>query len=73
MGWTRSGDRVIATRKPASCWAIFDQPGIAQLNMFSEQLPRANADELMATLDKINKSGLGKIWFAGQGQIIRGK
>jgi len=45
----------------------FYQSGVAQLDMFSEQLPRANADELMAALDKINKSGLGKIWFAGQG------
>lgn len=45
----------------------FYQSGVAQLDMFSEQLPRANADELMAALDQINKSGLGKIWFAGQG------
>jgi DNA polymerase V len=29
--------------------------------MFSGQLPRANADELMAVLDQINKSGRGKI------------
>lgn len=45
----------------------FYQSGVAQLDMFSEHLPRANADELMAALDKINKSGLGKIWFSGQG------
>lgn len=45
----------------------FYQSGVAQLDMFSEQLPRANADASMATLDQINRSGLGKIWFAGQG------
>lgn len=35
--------------------------------MFSQQLPRANADALMTALDQINRSGLGKVWFAGQG------
>ncbi|MBS0883496.1 DUF4113 domain-containing protein, partial [Pantoea sp. JGM49] len=34
---------------------------------FSEQLPRANADALMAALDGINRSGRAKVWFAGQG------
>lgn len=32
----------------------FYQSGVAQLDMFIEQLPRANADGLMAALDKIN-------------------
>lgn len=45
----------------------FYQSGVAQLDMFSQQLPRANADALMSALDRINGSGLGKIWFAGQG------
>ena len=45
----------------------FYQSGIAQLDMFSENQPRANADALMMTLDQINRSGLGKVWFAGQG------
>ncbi|WP_312042962.1 translesion error-prone DNA polymerase V subunit UmuC [Erwinia sp.] len=45
----------------------FYQTGIAQLDMFSENQPRANADALMAALDNINKSGLGKVWLAGQG------
>lgn len=45
----------------------FYQSGIAQLDMFSENQPKANADALMAALDTINKSGLGKVWFAGQG------
>lgn len=45
----------------------FYQSGVAQLDMFSRQLPRANADALMSAVDQINKSGLGKVWFAGQG------
>lgn len=46
----------------------FYQPGMAQFDMFSEQQPRANADALMAALDGINRSGKGKVWFAGQGE-----
>ena len=38
----------------------FYQSGMAQLDMFSGQLPHANADELMAALDQINKSGRRK-------------
>ncbi|WP_338137929.1 MULTISPECIES: DUF4113 domain-containing protein [Pantoea] len=45
----------------------FYQLGVAQLDMFSQQLPRANADALMSAEDQINRSGLGKVWFAGQG------
>lgn len=45
----------------------FYQSGVVQLDMFSQQLPRENADALMSAVDKINRSGLGKIWFAGQG------
>lgn len=45
----------------------FYQSGVAQLDMFSESQPRANADALMTALDHINRSGLGKVWFAGQG------
>ena len=45
----------------------FYQSGVAQLDMFSQQLPRANTDALMSALDQINSSGLGKVWFAGQG------
>lgn len=45
----------------------FYQSGVAQLDMFSENQPRANADALMTALDQINRSGLGKVWFAGQG------
>jgi len=46
----------------------FYQSGVAQFDMFSEQQPRANADALMAALDAINRSGRGKIFFAGQGE-----
>lgn len=45
----------------------FYQSHVAQLDMFSQQLPRANADELMSAVNQINRSGLGKVWFAGQG------
>ncbi|WP_273759422.1 translesion error-prone DNA polymerase V subunit UmuC [Pantoea ananatis] len=46
----------------------FYPSGVAQFDMFSEQQPRANADALMAALDGINRSGKGKVWFAGQGE-----
>lgn len=45
----------------------FTSTGIAQLNLFDEVQPRVNSDKLMRALDSINHSGLGKIWFAGQG------
>ncbi|WP_192072566.1 DUF4113 domain-containing protein [Pantoea agglomerans] len=35
--------------------------------MFSEQQPLANADLLIKVIDQINKSRLGKVWFAGEG------
>ena len=46
----------------------FYQSSVAQFDMFSEQQPRANADALMAALDAINRSGRGKVFFAGQGE-----
>lgn len=45
----------------------FYPSGMTQFDLFSEQQPRANADALMAALDGINRSGKGKVWFAGQG------
>ncbi|QTO55521.1 translesion error-prone DNA polymerase V subunit UmuC [Duffyella gerundensis] len=45
----------------------FYQTGIAQLDMFSENQPKPGAEALMFALDKINRSGMGKVWFAGQG------
>lgn len=45
----------------------FYQSDVAQFDLFSEHQPRANADVLMAVLDSINRTGKGKVWFAGQG------
>lgn len=45
----------------------FYSSGIAQLDMFSEHLPRPNSEALMRVIDNINKSGKGSVWFAGQG------
>ncbi|WP_419236768.1 translesion error-prone DNA polymerase V subunit UmuC (plasmid) [Serratia fonticola] len=41
------------------------RPG--QIDMFDETPPRANSDNLMKVVDRINTTGLGKIWFGGQG------
>ncbi|MGQ5290255.1 translesion error-prone DNA polymerase V subunit UmuC [Pectobacterium actinidiae] len=45
----------------------FYQHGVAQLDMFDARKPHANSASLMAAIDRINQSGKGKIWFAGQG------
>ncbi|BDH46003.1 DNA polymerase V subunit UmuC [Salmonella enterica subsp. enterica serovar Choleraesuis] len=45
----------------------FFSQGVAQLNLFDEFQPQANGNALMQTIDKINHSGRGNIWFAGQG------
>ncbi|HBH6890249.1 translesion error-prone DNA polymerase V subunit UmuC [Serratia bockelmannii] len=42
-----------------------DKPG--QIDLFDEHPPRAGSEQLMKVVDGINHSGLGKIWFAGQG------
>ncbi|WP_208952096.1 translesion error-prone DNA polymerase V subunit UmuC [Rahnella sp. ChDrAdgB13] len=41
------------------------KPG--QIDMFDETPPRPNSDALMRVIDGINATGLGKVWFAGQG------
>ncbi|WP_064365687.1 translesion error-prone DNA polymerase V subunit UmuC [Pantoea ananatis] len=41
--------------------------GVSQLNLFDENKPRAKSVQLMKVLDGINQSGLGSVWFAGQG------
>lgn len=41
--------------------------GVSQLNLFDENGPRPNSAKLMKVLDGINQSGLGNLWFAGQG------
>ncbi|EAM2147462.1 translesion error-prone DNA polymerase V subunit UmuC [Salmonella enterica] len=45
----------------------FTPSGVSQLNLFDEDQPRTQSDELMKVLDRINHSGKGKIWFAGRG------
>ena len=45
----------------------FTPDGVNQLNLFDEDKPRANSAQLMKVLDGINQSGLGRMWFAGQG------
>lgn len=46
----------------------FSSSGVAQLNLFDENVPRHNSDKLMTVLDTLNaKNGKGTLWFAGQG------
>ncbi len=45
----------------------FSSGSSAQLALFDDAPPRQSSAELMAVLDKVNNSGLGKLWFAGQG------
>jgi DNA polymerase V len=45
----------------------FTPNGVSQLNLFDEDGPRRNSAQLMKVLDGINQSGLGNLWFAGQG------
>lgn len=47
--------------------ADFFSNGVAQLNLFDDTPPRTNSAALMETIDKLNNSGKGKVWFAGQG------
>lgn len=45
----------------------FTPNGVSQLNLFDEDGPQPNSAQLMKVLDGINQSGLGNLWFAGQG------
>lgn len=45
----------------------FTDSDITQFDMFSTQKAFKNSNELMRTLDIINNSGIGKVWFAGKG------
>lgn len=45
----------------------FTPLGVTQLNLFDDNQPRPKSPQLMKVLDGINQSGLGKVWFAGQG------
>lgn len=40
---------------------------LGQIDMFDETPPRANSEQLMNVIDRINREGIGKVWFAGQG------
>ncbi|MGP2504313.1 DinB/UmuC family translesion DNA polymerase [Pantoea ananatis] len=46
----------------------FYTKGVTQLDLFSEQQPRAGGDKLMAAIDRINSAGRGQVYFAGQGR-----
>jgi DNA polymerase V len=45
----------------------FYSQSVAQLNLFDEHPPRLNSHALMQTIDRLNHSGRGTVWFAGQG------
>lgn len=46
----------------------FFSQGVAQLNLFDENAPRASSERLMEVLDHLNaKDGKGTLYFAGQG------
>lgn len=41
--------------------------GVSKLQRFNEYPPRPHSAELMTVLYGINHTGLGQVWFAGQG------
>ncbi|SFE94175.1 DNA polymerase V, partial [Phytobacter palmae] len=46
----------------------FFSQGVAQLNLFDDNAPRADSEQLMTLLDQLNaKEGKGTLYFAGQG------
>ena len=46
----------------------FFSQGVAQLNLFDDNAPRRNSEQLMEVLDRLNaKDGRGTLYFAGQG------
>lgn len=46
----------------------FFSQGVAQLNLFDDNAPRPDSEQLMSVLDGLNaKEGRGTLWFAGQG------
>lgn len=45
----------------------FYDSGVAQLNLFEPFSCHPHGEALMAALDQLNRSGRGKVWFAGQG------
>lgn len=67
----RSLDRIWVDNKrymkAGICLDDFTPNGVSQLSLFDEKSPRENSPQLMEVLDWINQSGMGHIWFAGQG------
>ncbi|MCK4503835.1 MAG: translesion error-prone DNA polymerase V subunit UmuC [Desulfuromonadales bacterium] len=72
----------VATRLFDSIWRVdyryakggimlgdFSSPNRAQLDLFNSPGDDLSRNKLMATIDTINKSGRGKIWFGGQRPI----
>ncbi|WP_158784784.1 translesion error-prone DNA polymerase V subunit UmuC [Pantoea sp. BAV 3049] len=45
----------------------FFSQGVAQLALFGEHQPRPDSAALMQVVDRLNSSGRGTVWFAGQG------
>lgn len=45
----------------------FYDPGMFQPGLFDDVSTRSNSQQLMSVLDTINQSGVGKVFFAGQG------
>jgi DNA polymerase V len=45
----------------------FYEPGVFQQNLFEPGQERPHSKVLMQTLDSINRSGLGRVFFAGEG------
>lgn len=42
----------------------FTPTRFSQQNLFDDNQPRSNSNQLMKVVDGINHSGLGKVWFA---------
>lgn len=45
----------------------FFSQGVAQMNLFDASPSSLNSEVLMGVIDRLNQSGKGKVWFAGQG------
>ncbi len=45
----------------------FFSQGVAQLNLFDANAPRANSEALMSLMDKRDQQGRGTLYFAVQG------
>ncbi len=48
-------------QKPGVMLGDFFSQGVAQLNLFNENAPRANSEALMSLMDKLNQQGRGKV------------